>query len=149
MPRQTFLSKESFVDANEQSTKDTLHSLSALISNIRMVSENKVIGSMKFIYEHTGKSTEYLIDVSILPLNDQYTRISLHGSYPNGHVFHSQADMAIVLHDFESAIHAALKGDLSVYKPKEVKASTTKKLLQSVTAMVTSAGVFILKKKLS
>ena len=78
MPRQTFLSRESFVDATERQTKETLFSIPAYVSHIRMVAENKVIESYKFHYEQAHKNIHYVIDVSILPLNDQYTRISLH-----------------------------------------------------------------------
>ena len=60
---------------------------------------------------------EYHVDVTLLPLDTQYIRISLHGEHSNGEAFDNDADMANALHDFESAIEAALKGDVSTYKP--------------------------------
>src|SRR3954453_14158573 len=117
MPRQTFLSKESFVDASEKQTKETLLSIPAFVTNIKLIGENKMIESIKFSYELPVKKLQYYIDVSVLRLNDQYTRVSLHASHTNGQAFYSNSDLAIVLHDFESAIHAALKGDLSSYNP--------------------------------
>lgn len=149
MPRQTFLSKESFVDATEKQTKDTLLSIPDFVANVQLVSQNKIIDSIKFSYQQPVKKVQYHINITVLPLNDQYTRISLHASYANGQTFHSNTDMAIVLHDFESAIHAALKGDLAHYKPFSVKAVKPKKFMQFILAATTSISVFFLRKKLS
>ena len=117
MPRQTFLSRESFVDATEKQTRETISSIPAYVSHIVLVSENPIIESYRFSYDKADKKLQYIIDVRVLPLNDQYTRISLHASHTNGHAFYEDADMGFALHDFESAIHAALKGDLAYYKP--------------------------------
>lgn len=149
MPRQTFLSRESFVDATEKQTKETLFSIPAYVSNIQLVSENKLIESFKFSYEQVEKKLQYVIDVSILPLNDQYTRISLHASHNNGHAFYSDADMAFALHDFESAIHAALKGDLAHYKPLGQKTKEASGLSQFFGSFKSSVIDLIFKKKLS
>jgi hypothetical protein len=149
MPRQTFLSRESFVDATEKQTKETLFSIPAYVSNIRLVAENKIIESYKFSYEQAEKKLEYVIDVSILPLNDQYTRISLHASHTNGHAFYEDADMAFALHDFESAIHAALKGDLAHYKPTGQKIKQANVWAQFITVCKSFTSELIFKKKLS
>jgi hypothetical protein len=149
MPRQTFLSGESFVDATEKQTKETLFSIPAYISNIRLVAENKMIESYKFSYEQAEKKLHYIIDVSILPLNDQYTRISLHASHSNGHAFYEDADMAFALHDFESAIHAALKGDLAHYKPAGQKLKQANNWTQIFTVFRSSISDLVFKKKLS
>ena len=79
MPRQNFLSRESFVDASEKQAKDSLLAIPAFVPNIRFVSENKMVGSSRFSYEQSEKNIEYVIDVSVLPLNDQFTRVCLHG----------------------------------------------------------------------
>jgi beta-glucosidase/6-phospho-beta-glucosidase/beta-galactosidase len=50
MPRQTFLSRESFVDATEKTTKETLYTLPEYVSNIKMLSENKLIDSVNWLY---------------------------------------------------------------------------------------------------
>jgi len=57
--------------------------------------------------------------------------------------------MTTALHDFESAIEAALKGDVSNYKPFKPEEKKSKKFLQFTTALVASAGIFVLRKKLS
>jgi hypothetical protein len=121
MPRQTFLSRDSFVDATEKQTQENLYALPAYVDHIRLVEENKRIGSIRFMYDRIGKKISFYIDVTVLPLNDQYTRISLHASHLNGHAFFEDADLSCALHDFEAAIHASIKGDLSHYVPLGVK----------------------------
>jgi hypothetical protein len=149
MPRQNFLTRESFVDATEKQAKDSLLSIPAFAPNIRLLAENKMNESLRFSYELPVKETQFHIDASILPLNEQYIRISLHGRYASAKSFSNDSDMAIILHDFESAIMAALKGDVSLYKPYEPKPGNSKKLMQIATGVVASVGVFFLKKKLS
>lgn len=149
MPRQTFLSRESFVDATEKQTKETLFAIPAYVSHIQFLAENKLIESFKFSYEQAEKKRQYVIDVSILPLNDQYTRISLHASRSNGNAFYEDSDMAFALHDFESAIHAALKGDLAQYQPRGQKQKETNGLSQFFSGFKSSLGGLIFRKKLS
>ncbi len=149
MPRQNYLSKESFVDASEKHIKETLLSIPNFASNIKLIGENKLVESIKFSYNLPVKKMQYYINVSVLPLNEQYTRISLHATYMNGQAFHSVSDVNIALHDFESAVHAALKGDTASYKPYQPKEVGSKKMLQLFLAFVSSMGVFFLKKKLS
>ena len=149
MPRQNFLSRESFVDASEKHAKDSLLAIPAFVPNIRFVSENKMVGSTRFSYEQPVKNTEYFIDVSVLPLNDQFTRVCLHGTHLNGQSFNNDADMAYALHDFEAAMLAALQGDVSLYVPGEKKPANSKKFVHMATALVTSVCFFFLRKKLS
>jgi len=115
MPRQTFLTRESFVDATETHTREALRSIPAFLASIHFVSENRPGQTCRFLYEQKAKKQQYHIDVSVLPLNDQYTRISLHASHINGQAFYADADLSFALHDFESAVHAAIKGDLAQY----------------------------------
>jgi hypothetical protein len=116
MPRQNFLSRESFVNASETKTRDSILSLPFHLGHIELISENKMIDKTRFVYIHPGKKIEYFIDVTVLTLNEQYTRVSLHASHVNGHSFYEDAEMAIALHDFESAIHATVNGDLAALK---------------------------------
>lgn len=149
MPRQNFLSKESFVEATEQQAKDGILSIPVFASNIRLLVENKVLQTCKFAYYFQQKQVEYHIDVTILPLDNHYTRISLHGRHSNGESFGNDSDMAIALHDFESAIQAAIRGDVTSYKAHQPKPKTSKKFIQLAATLMASAGIFILKKKLS
>jgi hypothetical protein len=149
MPRQNFLSRETFVDSSEQQARDSVLAVPAFVPNIELVAENKMVQSYKFTYQHPEKEARYNINVSVLPLNEKYMRISFHGTHPNGQAFYSDSDMSFALHDFESAIQAALKGDTSLYKPYQPRIKNTRKFLQLSLAFLTSIGVFFLKKKLS
>jgi hypothetical protein len=149
MPRQTFLSRESFVDATEKQTRETLSSIPAYVSHIVLLSENHVIESYRFTYDRADKKQQYIIDVRILPLNDQYTRISLHASHTNGHAFYEDPDMGFALHDFESAIHAALKGDLAYFKPSVQQMKEPQFNLIKWASILFSSFSPALKKKLS
>jgi hypothetical protein len=118
MPRQSFLSRESFVKASAFRTREILLSLPFHLDHISYVTENRIIDSIRFYYQHPTKKREYYVDVSVLPLDEQFTRLSLHGMHVNGHAFHEDAQMALALHDFESAILASLGGELVHYKEK-------------------------------
>lgn len=122
MPRQTFLSRESFVDAPEKQTRDSVLALPGYADHIRLVTDKHLVHCYRFYFGPSAKNVFYHIDVSILPLNDQYTRVSLHASYLNGQSFHSDPDMAFVLHEFESAVHASVKGEMVQFsKPEDVR----------------------------
>jgi hypothetical protein len=149
MPRQNFLSRESFVEATEIQAKESLLSIPVFASNIRLIAENKMLQTFKFSYRFPDKNIEYHVDVTVLSLNEKYTRICLHGTHINGEAFSNDADLAIALHDFDSAIDSAVKGDVSLYKPYEPKEKKARKLVQMATTIAASAGVFFLRKKLS
>ena len=149
MPRQNFLSRETFVDSTEQQVRHSVLSVPAFAPNISLVAENRMIESYKFNYTHPIKQQIYHINVSVLPLNEKYIRISLHATNSTGQAFHKDADMNMALHDFESAIQAAIQGDTSLYKPYQPKAKASRKWLQVVQAFVASLGVYFMKNKLS
>lgn len=149
MPRQNFISREAFVEATENQARESLLSVPVFVPNIKLIEENTKLQSFKFRYQLPQKNLEYHVDVTLLPLDTQYIRISLHGEHSNGEAFDNDSDMAIALHDFESAIGAALKGDVSNYKPYQPKEKKSNKFLQYTTAFIASAGVFVLRKKLS
>lgn len=149
MLRQNFLSKESFVDASEKQTRDTILSVPSFAPNIKMIAENKMVESIRFSYDQPERKLQYYVDVSILPLNEQYTRISLHAAHTNGQILQNHSDVSIALHDFESAIQAALKGDVTSYKPIQPKIKSTEKFNQVLNVLTTSIVVFFLRRKLS
>lgn len=149
MPRQTFLSRESFVEATETQAKESLLSIPVFASNIKFVTENTVLQSFRFWYQFPEKELEYQVDVTILPLDSQFTRVCLHGTHSSGHAFNNDADLAVALSDFESAFQASLKGDASFYKPCTPNEKSSKGLLQAITGVAASLGLFFLRKKLS
>jgi hypothetical protein len=119
MPRQTFLARESFIDATAALAHDLLLTLPVQVSHVELICDKPAMDALRFCYREPVGEAAYLIDVTILPLNNQYTRISLHASHLNEHAFYEDAAMAFALHDFECMIHAALKGDLAHYQPFE------------------------------
>lgn len=149
MSRKNYLNKETFIAVSQQQAKDAVMSIPSFVTNIRLVSENRIMESVRFSYEDPQVNEVYLIDIKVLPLNDQYIRISLHGTYTNGQIFSDDRNMAIALHDFESAIDAAVKGDVSAYCPRQPKVNTSRKLAQMVSSAAASVGVLLMKKKLS
>ncbi len=68
---------------------------------------------MRFLYEHEDKSLHNYMDVSMLRLDDQYVRFSLHASYTNGQAFFTDPQISYALYSFEQAVHAAIKKDFS------------------------------------
>jgi len=149
MPRQNYLTRESFVEVTELQAKEGVLSVPVFATNIQLINHNEALQSFRFTYTFPKKENEFIVDVSVLPLNTQYTRISLHGTHSNGEAFENDADMAIALHDFESAIEATLKGDVSLYKPYQPKEKSSKKFIQFATTVAASLGLFFLRKKLS
>ncbi len=127
MPRQNFLSRESFVTASETKTRNCILSLPFHLDHIELFAENKMIDSVRFLYLSPGKKNSYYIDVSVWPLNEDFTRVSLHAVHINGQAFYEDAEMAIALHDFESAIHASINGELAEYKISGLSVKKEKK----------------------
>ncbi len=113
MPRQNFLSAEFFVTASEEEAKKAVCSLPQNLPYIKLLKENTLAKSMRFLYEHQGKQEQTYVDVSILPLDNQYVCLSLHGSFTSGQAFHSDPAISNALCHFEQAVYAALKNDFS------------------------------------
>lgn len=149
MARQNFLSRESFVEATEIQAKESLLSIPVFAPNIKLIEENANLQQYRFRYQIPQKNVEYHVNVTLLPLDTQFTRISLHGTHANGESFDNDSEMMIALHDFESAIQAALNGNASAYRPYQPYEKKSRKFLQLAATVVASAGIFILKKKLS
>lgn len=148
MPRQNFIAKDFFLPASEKEIKEALLGIPRFAAHIRFVQENKLVDSMRFCSERPGKKMHH-VDVSLLPLDDQYTSVSLHASHSNGQAFYSDPELLAALNDFEAAIHAGLKGNASSYHPYIAKASASQKIFQFAVLFVSSIGVLFLRKKLS
>src|SRR5215203_292152 len=145
MPKQMHLSKDFFVNASEQETRQHLLQLPACINNIKFVEENRVRNSFKFVYERPAETIEdyNYIDVSLLPLNVHQTRITLRGSYVNGNIFHRDFKVSNALCNFESAIHAVVKGAVNEYEPQQIKISNSRSV-NIILAVAGLAGAYFL-----
>ena len=109
MARQTFLTREFFVPASEVRTKISLLNLPQSLDGIKFLRESKITGGLTFLYEEPTKDIQKL-DASFLPLNDEFTHITIHASYADGHSFNRDADIEEVLALFEQAIQAIITG---------------------------------------
>lgn len=149
MPRQNFISKDFFVNATEEETRRSIKELPAFVPNVKMVRENKVIPSVKFLYERAAEERHHHVDVSVLPLTDMYTRVTLHVSYASGLAFNKDPYINNALQNFESAIQAALGGQADAYQASMVKESAPRRLGQFLMLLVTSVSVFFIWKKMT
>lgn len=113
MSRKTFLARESFVDAAAIPVWNTLLSLPPFIEGLQLTQRNPLIETLQFSYE--GPTGAYVFTVTVLTLNEQYTRVSLHASFADGHSFHSDANIGKTIEWFERMLHAALKGELQQF----------------------------------
>ena len=128
MPKQMHLSKDFFINASEQETRQHILQLPTCINNIKFVEENPVRHSFKFVYERPAETPDdyNYIDVSLLPLNIHQTRITLRGSYVNSTLFHKDFKVSNALYNFESAIHAVVKGAVNEYEPQQIKINNSR-----------------------
>ena len=145
MPKQLHLSKDFFVNASELETRQHILQLPTCITNIKFVEENTVRHSFKFVYERPAETPDNYsyIDVSLLPLNVNQTRITLRGSYVNNNVVHKDFRVSNALYNFESAIHAVVKGAVNEYEPQQIKINNSRSL-NVILALVGLAGVYFI-----
>ncbi len=128
MPKQTFISKDFFVDASEAEAKQKIRNIPKFVNNIKFVTENKVIQSMKFLYERTSGKRNNYVDVSVLPLNDRHTKITLHCSYTNGSKFRRDNYVRNAVYNFESAVKAVVNDSIDTYSLQEPEPKAAFKL---------------------
>jgi hypothetical protein len=121
MPKPTFVSKEFFVDASEFEAKSKILNIPRFISNIKFVTENTMMQSLKFIYQRSAEDRDNFIKVSLLPLNNSSTKITLQASYTNGCAFGKDNYIRSAISNFESAIRAAINNKIEDFKTQEPK----------------------------
>jgi hypothetical protein len=149
MPRQNFISKEFFVNASESEIKQTVLTIPQFVGNIKFLCENTIGAAVKFIYETPGYDLHNYVYVSLLPLNDQQTRVSLHVTYTNGQVFGKDSYISNALTNFESAIYAGLQGNLPHYRLSAPKVKPSQRLTQNMQMVLASVKILLLWKKFS
>lgn len=148
MPRQNFISKDFFTFSTEEDTKQALLSLPQFVNLISFVGENKLLQSWRFSYE-LPKSTNLYIDVALIPLNDGHVRITLHGTYANGHSFHKDGFITNALLNFERALQAAIAGTSGNFVAIEPKVGSSKKALHLMLNTLAFLSGSMVSKKLS
>jgi hypothetical protein len=149
MTRKNFISKEFFVDATEQQTHNTLLDIPEYINNIKLVNKHTPAHTVKFLYEGEESNLQYHVDVSLLPLDQNCTSVCLHIAYTSGQVFTRDSNIIHSLNNFESAIHAALKGSLAEYQPLPQKQNKLAQFTHSTMMLAASVGMLFISRKLS
>ena len=147
MPKQLHLTKDFFVNAPENEARQHILELPNCINNIKFVEQNRVRHSIRFMYESPADPAEEnnLIDISLLPLSVNQTRITLHGSYINGNAFHKDLKLKNALSNVESAIHAVVKGSINEYVPQQIKISHSRSLNIILVAAGLLGVVYLIK----
>lgn len=116
MSRQTFVSNTFFVNASEETTRFILLSLPKKTNEISFVSENNKLNVTRFNHQAPNQDN-YQVDVSLLPMNNEYTQVNIHVGYIDGHSFTNNNTIKQVLVHFEYSIQAALRGDAAFFQP--------------------------------
>ena len=148
MPRQTHLSKDFFVNASEAEAKQHILTLPNWVANIKFVAEDPVRHIIRFVYERpTDEPENYnCIDVCLLPLNVDQTKITLHGSYIHGNVFYNQAQTANALLNFQLAIVAAINGSINQFELQQLEEEKKFKHMHIIAAATALAAIIYLLK---
>jgi hypothetical protein len=143
MAKQSQLSKDFFVNASEEEARQHILQLPSCIHNIKFVEENRVRRSLRFVYEQQAQTSgdSSYVDVSLLPLNGHQTRVTLHGSYMHGNLFQKEFKVNNALCNFESAIHAVVKGTINEYVPQQIKIKSSRNL-NILLALAGLAGAY-------
>ena len=130
MPRQSFLTTDFFVAATEENALKVLALLPDQNNRIHLVKENSLLQTTRFSYEQKEKALEAFIDVSVLPLNDQYVRFCLHAFYANEKRIEDPSEMENVLCCFKKLLYDALKIDYPVKEKKPGASQSSRNLFR-------------------
>ncbi len=131
MPRQSFLSADFFVATTEENAGKALVLLPTQNRHICLVRENSNLHTMRFSFDHTEKSFPIYIDVSLLPLNDQFVRFRLHGFYTNERRIEDNTEIELALSCFKKLAYEALQIDYPAEKIKQRTPSSIKSMFRS------------------
>jgi hypothetical protein len=116
MARKNFLSTDFFVPTTETEARRILRSLPGHVSQLTLLKEDMIVHSTRFLYHNAERNSQCYVDVTLLQLNDQYIRFSLHGSYTNGQAIQSDAEILSILQQFEKSVQAAVCNDTTHFQ---------------------------------
>lgn len=136
MSRKSFVSSDFFVNTSEKDAKKALLALPDHLQHISLLKEDSVVQTTRFLFDNTEKSTQYYVDVSMMSLNDQYTRFNLHVSYTNGHSFNSDTEINLILYQFEQSVHASIKNNFDCLHLVDRKNPPPKKSFSFVNSLL-------------
>jgi hypothetical protein len=141
MPRQTFATREFFVNVCEHTTQQGVLALPRTFHQMRFIAENAKLHCMLFLYEPDDGRASIQVSVSVLPLNDECTKVTVHGSYTNGCAFNNDRYMALVMLNAEAALQAAISGSTAFepLMPKKKLAQRCQHVKQNTTVFISNA----------
>lgn len=110
MPRSNFLSTEFFIQSNEERAVQLLLGVSSVITGCRFISKAAHQPVVYFLFEQNKNI--FKTAINYLPLNDEFTKITIQVSYADGHPFSSDNNCKEILHKLELIISALAKGEV-------------------------------------
>jgi hypothetical protein len=147
MPRQNFLTKDFFVAVCEKEARQGLLQLTQCSQHIKFIKENTLTQSFRFLYQPVDRKRHFQIDISLLPLDGNYTQIVIHLSYTNGQELTRDAGAKTVLLLFEQAVQASLRGDTAAEVLSPLRESAAKRKGLSHLFNLQLANWFVSRKK--
>lgn len=121
MPRQTFATREFFVEARETAAHEAIIALPYFFNRLHFLALNEKLHSITFFYEPNGEHKPVHITISLLPFNESHSKITVHGSYTNGCAFNKDPYITTAVANVEAALHAAVSGSSASFEPVIVK----------------------------
>ena len=117
MPRQTFATREFFVETCEAAAREAVIALPYFFNRLRFMAENEKLFCITFLYEPQVQQQPVHIAISLLPLNESHTKITVHGSYTNGSAFSKDPYITTAVANVEAALRCAISGDNAPFEP--------------------------------
>lgn len=139
MPRQTFATREFFVSNPEAATRHTVLNLAHFFRRMQLTGENAKLHCITFLYAPEGEQCAIHVVMSLLPLDEGCTKVTVHGSYTTGCVFKKDLYMMQALDNIEAALQAAINGSTIPFEPPVRK----KKLAQRYRDVKHNTAVLI------
>ncbi len=121
MPRQTFATREFFVDCIENATRQNVLNLPLFFTRLTLSEDDQKCHAMRFQYFESLAPQVMDVSISILPLNDACTKITVHAAYASGCVFTKDPFITAALKNIEQAIHLSLTGCATEFEPLQPK----------------------------
>jgi hypothetical protein len=147
MPRKTFTTKQFFVNTSQTHARNIVAALPQAFGRLQLLSENPKLHSFLFFYEQESEQQHSHVTVSLLPLDEQQTQITVHGSYANGKVFYNDPYVTNALANVEAALQAAINGCVATFEPLVARQNLSYRWLRLIgTAAAFLSAVFIWRK---
>lgn len=149
MTKPNSFSRDFFVNASETETRQSILAIPSSVGSIKFSGEHHVSHSLTFLYERENDQLNQFIEVSVLPLSVDETRVSLLVTHADGSAAQPGKYTTNTLNNFERAVQASLNGNLAGLALQEPPVSNTKRVFHFMMMLVASVSVFFLWKKLS